>query len=146
MISFVPGFGTTTETRDYSFTDEQLKGGFYFYRLKQIDFDGTFEYSNIVEAEILPPAKFSLEQNFPNPFNPSTNIQYAIASKQFVSLKIFDLLGREIVALVNEEQPAGNYTIEFKPESSIKTLVSGVYLYQLKAGEFIQARKMILLK
>jgi hypothetical protein len=145
-IGFVDGNGTTTETKSYSFKDENLSSGTYQYRLKQIDFDGTFEYSNIVEAEILPPAKFSLEQNFPNPFNPSTSIQYSIASRQFVSLKIFDLLGREIVALVDEEQSAGNYTIEFKPESSIKNLVSGVYLYQLKAGEFTQTRKMILLK
>jgi len=145
-ITFVNGNGTKTEPQTYFYKDEKLSAGNYQYRLKQIDFNGTFEYSNIVEAEILPPAKFSLEQNYPNPFNPSTNIQYAIASKQFVSLKIFDLLGREIVALVNEEQPAGNYTIEFKPESSIKNLVSGAYLYQLKAGEFIQTRKMILLK
>ena len=145
-IGFVNGNGTTTETKSYSYIDENLSAGKYEYRLKQIDFDGTFEYSNIIEAEILPPAKFSLEQNYPNPFNPSTNIQYSLASKQFVSLKIFNSLGEGIAMLVNEEKPAGNHTIAFNPESSIKNLVSGVYIYQLKAGEFIQTKKMILLK
>jgi hypothetical protein len=145
-ISFVNGHGTTTEPQTYSYKDENLSEGKYQYRLKQVDFDGTFEYSNIVEVEILPPAKFSLEQNFPNPFNPSTSIHYSLASRQFVTLKIFNSLGEEIATLVNEVKPAGNHTIEFKPESSIKNLVSSVYLYQLKAGEFIQTRKMILLK
>ncbi len=146
IVSFINGHGTTTEIKSYSFKDENLSAGKYQYRLKQIDFDGTFEYSKIIEAEILPPLKFSLEQNYPNPFNPSTSIQYTIPSRQFVSLKIFNALGEEIATLVNEEKSAGNHTIEFKPESSIKNLVSGVYLYQLKAGEFIQTRKMILLK
>lgn len=146
IITFVNGSGTTTEPKSYSYKDENLSVGKYQYRLKQIDFDGTFEYSNIIEAEILAPLKFSLEQNYPNPFNPSTSIQYAIASKQFVTLKIFNSLGEEITTLVNEEKPAGNYTIEFNLESSIKNLVSGVYLYQLKAGDFVQTRKMILLK
>lgn len=145
-ITFVNGNGTTTESQTYFYKDENLTAGKYQYRLKQIDFDGTFEYSKIIEAEILPPLKFSLEQNYPNPFNPSTSIQYTMPSRQFVSLKIFNALGEEIATLVNEEKPAGNHTIEFKPESSIKNLVSGVYLYQLKAGEFIQTRKMILLK
>ena len=146
IVGFVNGNGTTTETKSYSYKDENLSAGKYQYRLKQIDFDGTFEYSNIIEAEILPPAIFSLEQNYPNPFNPSTKIQYAIPSRQFVSLKIFNSLGEEIATLVNEEKPAGNHTIEFKLESSINNLVSGVYLYQLKAGDFVQTRKMILLK
>jgi hypothetical protein len=145
-IGFVNGNGTTTEPQTYSFVDENLSTGKYQYRLKQIDFDGTYEYSNIIETEILTPVKFSLEQNYPNPFNPSTDIQYAIASKQFVSLKVFNSLGEEIATLVNEEKPAGNHTIEFKPESSIKNLVSGVYLYQLIVGNFIQTKKMILLK
>jgi hypothetical protein len=142
-IGFVDGNGTTTETKSYSFKDKNLTAGKYQYRLKQIDFDGTFEYSNIVEAEILPPAKFSLEQNYPNPFNPSTSIQYAIANRQFVSLKVFNSLGEEVETLVNEYQGAGNHSTFFIVNS---TLPSGVYYYQLKAGEFVQTRKMIILK
>jgi hypothetical protein len=143
IITFVYGNGTTTETKTYSYKDENISAGKYQYRLKQIDFDGTFEYSNIVEVEILPPAKFSLEQNYPNPFNPSTSIQYSLASKQFVSLKIFNSLGEEVETLVNEYQEAG---VHSKLYILNYTLPSGVYLYQLKAGEFIQTRKMVLLK
>jgi len=143
MIGFVNGHGTTTESQTYSFVDENISAGKYQYRLKQIDFDGTFEYSNIIEAEILPPAKFSLEQNFPNPFNPSTNIQYAIASKQFVSLKIFNTLGQEVETLVNEYQEAGVHSKLYIVNS---TLPSGVYLYQLSAGEYNEVKKMLLLK
>jgi hypothetical protein len=142
-ITFVNGNGTTTEPQIYFYRDENLSAGKYQYRIKQIDFDGTFEYSNIVEEEILPPSKFSLEQNYPNPFNPSTSIQYSLASKQFVSLKIFNSLGEEIETLVNENQEAGIHSKLYILNS---TLPSGVYLYQLKAGEFIQTRKMILLK
>ncbi|MFZ1520273.1 MAG: T9SS type A sorting domain-containing protein [Ignavibacteriaceae bacterium] len=141
-LGFVNGNGTTTETKSYSYNDENLSAGKYQYRLKQIDFDGTFEYSNIAEAEILPPARFSLEQNYPNPFNPSTSIQYAIASKQFVQLKVFDILGKEITTLVNEEKSAGNHKIEFNASN----LSSGIYYYKITAGEFVQTRKMILLK
>jgi hypothetical protein len=142
-IDFVNGHGTTTELQSYSFVDENLSAGKYQYRLKQIDFDGTFEYSNVVEAIILPPAKFSLEQNYPNPFNPSTSIQYAIASRQFVSLKIFNSLGEEVESLVNEYQEAGVHSILY---ISNLTLPSGVYYYQLKAGEFLRTKKMTILK
>ena len=88
------------------------------------------------------PESHELHQNFPNPFNPSTSIQYAISSRQFVSLKVYDILGNEIATLVNEEQPAGRYEVEF----NAATLPSGVYFYQLKAGEYTAVKKMILLK
>src|SRR5690606_33047567 len=91
-ISFVNGNGTTTESKSYSFTDENLEPGKHQYRLKQIDFDGSFEYSNIVEAEILPPAKFSLEQNYPNPFNPTTKISWQSPISSYQTLKVFDIL------------------------------------------------------
>ena len=149
--------GTTTEPQTYFYKDENLSAAKYQYRLKQIDFDGTFEYSDIVEVEILPPAKFSLEQNFPNPFNPVTTIKYSIPNVTLsgvegsrVQLKIFDVLGNEVAILVDEYKPAGKYEIEFNANK----LSSGVYYYQLKAGDpssgsgqsFIQTRKMILLK
>ncbi|MFZ1517423.1 MAG: two-component regulator propeller domain-containing protein [Ignavibacteriaceae bacterium] len=146
-IGFVNGKGTTTETQSYSFVDENLTAGKYRYRLKQIDFDGTFEYSNTIEVEINSPTKFSLEQNFPNPFNPNTNIQYAISSRQFVTLKVYDVLGKEIATLVNEEKPAGNYEVKFDvAQESFPANASGVYFYQLKAGEYIETKKMILMK
>ena len=108
-----------------------------------MDFDGTFEYSNTVDVEITLPTEFSLEQNYPNPFNPSTNIQYTISSRQFVTLKIFNSLGEEIETLVNEFQDAGVHSAFYILNS---TLPSGVYYYQLKAGSFVETKKMILLR
>jgi len=145
-IGFVPGFGTTTEPKSYAFTDENISSGFYSYRLKQVDFNGQYEYSEIIEVEVLSPNKFSLEQNYPNPFNPSTVIKYTISNKQFVTLKVYDVLGNEVATLVNEQLPAGEYEVEFKPESSMKNSASGVYFYKLIAGTFSETKKMILAK
>ena len=152
-IGFVTGHGTTTETQHYSFTDNDVKPGNYQYKLKQIDYDGTFEYSPIVEVEIPIVNKFSLSQNFPNPFNPVTKIKYQIPlsppllkgeseARGFVTLKVYDILGREVATLVNEEKPAGEYEVEFNAVN----LPSGIYFYQLKAGQFSETKKMILLK
>ena len=141
-IGFVDGHGTTTEPQSYSFSDENLFAGIYQYRLKQIDFDGTFEYSNTIEVEINPLSKFSLEQNYPNPFNPSTTIQYAIADRQFVTLKVFDVLGNEVATLVDEYKTAGNFEVEFDASK----LPSGVYFYRLQAGSFVETKKLTILK
>jgi agmatine/peptidylarginine deiminase len=141
-IGFVKGNGTTTEIHHYSFVEETVQPGNYQYRLKQIDFDGSFEYSNIIEAVVGAPTKFSLYQNYPNPFNPTTIIQYAIGSRQFVSLKVYDVLGNEIATLVNEEKQAGTYEIVFDGTG----LPSVVYFYTFKAGSFFDSKKMILLK
>jgi hypothetical protein len=146
VLGFVTGHGTTTEIQNYSFTDNNVSTGKYSYRLKQIDLDGTYEYSKTIEVEITSPLEFSLAQNYPNPFNPSTTIKYAISSKQLVQLKVFDILGREIVALVNEEQSAGNYEVEFKSSVGSLQLASGIYFYKLQTGSFVQTRKMILLR
>jgi hypothetical protein len=155
-IGFVEGKGTTTEIQSYSFTDKP-EPGIYKYRLKQIDFDGSFEYSQEIEAEAKAPNVFSLEQNFPNPFNPSTTIRYSIPNviasgakqSQMVTLKVYDILGNEVATLVNEEQTAGTYEVEFNTSSSfrlVRNLTSGIYFYQLKAGSFIETKKMIFLK
>jgi hypothetical protein len=141
-IGIVNGNGTTTETKSYSYIDENLSSGIYQYRLKQIDFDGSFEYSNIVEAEILPPAKFSLEQNYPNPFNPTTKISWQSPISSYQTLKVFDILGNEVETLVNEYRTAGKYEAEFNATK----LSSGIYYYQLKSGNFVGTKKMILLK
>jgi hypothetical protein len=143
-IGFVPGSGTTTEQRSYSFIDRDLEKGNYSYRLKQIDYDGTFEYSEEIEVEIslLAPVEYALEQNYPNPFNPVTTIKYNLPSKNLVTIKVYNLLGEELKTLVNEEKEAGSYEVEFNAVS----LVSGIYFYSIKAGDFTAVKKMILLK
>lgn len=141
-IGFVEGNGTTTETNYYSFEDKNIAPGKYFYRLKQVDFDGTYEYSGIVEAEINTPIEYSLSQNYPNPFNPSTTIEFQIPSDGFVSLKIYNTIGQEVSTLINENQPAGKYSVNF----SAAELPSGLYFYSLRSGEYNVTRKMLLLK
>jgi len=147
-IGFVPGFGTTTEPKAYSFIDENVTNGIYKYRLKQIDFDGSFEFSNEIEVVVdFTPKEFVLFQNYPNPFNPSTVITFEIPGQarndnMLVTLKVYDILGNEIVTLVNEEKQSGVYEVEFDASS----LASGMYLYKLQAGSFIQTKKMILTK
>lgn len=141
-IGFVNGQGTTTEPQTYSFSDNDLDAGNYQYRLKQMDFNGSFEYSEVEEVEIGIPNNFVLEQNFPNPFNPSTMIKYSLPINSYVILKIYDVLGNEIATLVNEEKPAGNYEIDFNASK----LSSGVYFYTLKVGSFVETKKMILLQ
>jgi hypothetical protein len=91
-------------------------------------------------------SEFTLEQNYPNPFNPTTNIGFRIADFGFVTLKVYDVLGNEIATLVSEEKPAGKYEVEFSPETIIKQPASGIYFYQLKSGNFVETKKMILLK
>jgi hypothetical protein len=152
IIAFVPGFGTTTEPKAYSFIDDlSITPNLTLrYRLKQIDFNGSYTYSNILEVEIAAPNVFSLEQNYPNPFNPSTKIKFTIPSviasetkqSQLVTLKVYDILGNEIATLVNEEKSAGSYEVEFNASN----LPSGIYFYQLKAGQYSETKKMILLK
>jgi hypothetical protein len=139
-IGFVDGNGTTTEQKEYSFTDEKIEEGSYLYRLKQIDLDGSFIYSQEIEADVLSPNIFELSQNFPNPFNPVTTIKYQLADDGFVSLKVFDVLGSEIKTLVNEFKNAGYYEIEFNASN----IPSGVYFYKIQSGNFNAVKKMIL--
>ena len=141
-IGFVPGSGTTTNLRSYSYVDEKVSSGNYSYRLKQIDFSGQYEYSDIIEIEVSSPTEYSLEQNYPNPFNPRTTISYSIKEKGFVTLKVFDILGNAVSVIVNEEKEAGNYKVDFEAT----TFASGIYFYSLKAGEILLTKKMVLLK
>jgi WD40 repeat protein len=141
-IGFVEGKGTTSETNHYSFEDKNLSSGIYKYRLKQLDFDGTYEYSGIVEVEVIIPAAFSLSQNYPNPFNPSTTIEFQIPSDGFVSLKIYNSIGQDVTTLLNKHQSAGSYSITFSADE----LPSGLYFYTLRSGEFSSTKKMLLLK
>ena len=145
-IHFTPGRGTIVSYSSYEFTDilpEEIEISSIKYRLRQVDFDGSFTFSDIVEIQLnLLPNKFQLEQNYPNPFNPTTIIHYTVGSRQFLTLKIYDLLGREIQTLVDEEKSAGFYKAEFDGSS----FPSGVYFYQLRAGDFVATKKMILMK
>jgi hypothetical protein len=142
-IGFVEGNGTTTERSNFSFVDENPGYGKIQYRLKQIDFDGTFKYYGVVEVDANIPTEFSLAQNYPNPFNPVTTIKYSIPSwGEVVSLKVYDILGNEVATLVNEIQPAGNYEVKFNASN----LSSGVYLYKLNVGSFVKTKKLILMK
>ncbi|QQS35730.1 MAG: T9SS type A sorting domain-containing protein [Ignavibacteriales bacterium] len=130
-ISFVPGFGTTTENKSYIYKDENVQPGNYVYRLKQTDFDGTFEYSPEVEAEVKAPAAFGLEQNYPNPFNPSTTISWQLAVQSRVTIKLFNSLGQEISTLVDEVQEADKHSLQFNAGSD---LPSGIYFYRIDAS------------
>ena len=146
-IAFVNGHGTTTEVQAYSYTDRNVNTGSYSYRLKQVDFDGTFEYSDVVNVEVTVPAVFALEQNYPNPFNPSTMIEFKLKVDSKVSLKVFNVLGQEVTNLVNANLVAGSHQVNFNASS----LNTGVYMYRLEAAgidgtNFVDVKKMILTK
>ena len=142
-IGSVTGFGTTTEPKSYSFKDENVTSEKYSYRLKQIDFDGTFEYSNVIEVEVdFTPKEYTLYQNYPNPFNPSTTISFSIPEGSFVTLKIYDMLGREVAILISEELSAGTYSQQWNAVG----LAGGIYFYSLQAGSFVETMKLVLLK
>jgi len=141
-------------TTTYITVDESIQVIIDFYNLihhsefleRVLIHFGLEEPNSIIDGTANQPNAFYLHQNYPNPFNPSTRIQYAVSSRQFVSLKVYDVLGNEIATLVNEEKPAGSYEVEFNPVSSILNPASGIYFYQFRAGSFIQTKKMILLK
>jgi hypothetical protein len=146
-ISFIEGKGTTTEVNVYSYSDRDLPSGTYLYRLKQIDFDGSFTYSFEVEVNIGFPTVFSLEQNYPNPFNPVTIIKYSLPKDGNVKLGIYNILGEEVNILSNGIQKAGSYQIEWKGvDRNNDILPAGVYFYRLEAGDFVDVKKMIFLK
>lgn len=148
-VGFVNGNGTTTQQHSYSYTDKSAANGKNVYRLKQVDFDGSFQYSEVVEVVWLSSDAYMLEQNYPNPFNPSTVIRYSVPSVMLsegknlkVQLKVYDVIGTEIAILVDEHKPAGIYEVEFTASS----LSSGIYFYQLNAGNVTEIKKMILLR
>ncbi len=143
-IGEVIAAGNSNSPKDYSFADSKLTSGKYQYRLKMIDGDGSYQYSNIAEVEISLPAEFSLSQNYPNPFNPSTTISYQLAANSFVTLKVYDILGNEIATLVNEQQETGFYSLPFT--TSERQLANGMYIYKIQAGNFTQTKKMLLIK
>jgi hypothetical protein len=142
-IGFVEGAGTTNAPKKYSYSDRNIPEGKYSYRLKQIDRDGKFEYSQTVEVTAaIAPKVFALEQNFPNPFNPSTVISYQLPISSQVSLKVYDAIGREVTTLVNETKEAGYYSVTF----DAKNLSTGIYFVRLQSGDKVQLKKMQLVR
>ena len=142
-VGFVAGNGTTNEAKNYSFTDRGLASGSYNYRLKQIDFNGNYTYYTLSSEVVIGlPEKFDLAQNYPNPFNPVTKINYALPKQGLVSMKVYDILGKEVATLVNEVKNAGNYSVEFNASH----LSSGIYFYKISVNGFSEVKKMTLIK
>ncbi|MBZ0198577.1 MAG: T9SS type A sorting domain-containing protein [Ignavibacteriaceae bacterium] len=145
-VGSVDGSGTTSLKHNYSFTDFVAHFGTYVYRLKQIDYDGSYKYSPEIEvAAGLKPESYLLNQNYPNPFNPVTTISYELPEASLVSLKLYDILGREVAQLINDFREAGRHQVTFN-SAAVDGLTSGVYFYKIEAGSFTAVKKMQLLK
>lgn len=153
-IAFESGEGTTTNPVHYEYIDYNLQSAVYDYRLKQIDTNGSFEYSNIVMAVVGLPQTFALSQNYPNPFNPVTEIQYELpfqaddmVKQNMTILKIYNLLGKEVKTLVDKEQEPGFYTASWDGrDNSGYQSPSGVYFYRLVSASFVATKKMVLVR
>ncbi|HKB84523.1 MAG TPA: M14 family zinc carboxypeptidase [Ignavibacteriaceae bacterium] len=145
-IGFIQGNGTTTEISRYNFNDNSPLQGKSIYRLKQIDFNGTFRVYGPIEVDYRGVTEYALSQNYPNPFNPSTIIKYAMPQAGNVEIKIYNLLGAEVATLVNEYKEAGKYSVEFSTENLAAKIGSGVYFYSIKTGSYVKTRKMMLLR
>jgi len=141
-IGFVKGNGTTTEVNRYAYIDNNVDAGIYYYRLKQIDYSGAYEYSPEIEVDFNPVYQFSLEQNYPNPFNPATKIKFSIVENSQVKLAVYNLLGEVVRTLINQPMSVGNYEVDFDASG----LPSGMYIYKLEAGSNTIAKKMMLMK
>ncbi len=145
-ISFVEGSGNSNSSKAYSFEDKNPIGGTKFnYRLKQIDIDGTFEYSDMVEIEVLP-AEYELFQNYPNPFNPSTKIKFSLPEDAKVAVDIYNMLGQRVMTLFNKNMKAGYHQVLFDTQTAGHQLASGVYIYTISTKNFSSVKKMVLLK
>lgn len=141
-IGFVEGHGNSNSPKNYSFSDSEALEGTVQYRLKQIDIDGNFEYSDVVEIALSLPTEYNLAQNYPNPFNPTTKIEFSLPSENNVEIRIYNLLGSEITTLLNEKKKAGNHFVVFNGSY----FSSGVYFYKIVSGNFSAIRKLTLLK
>lgn len=146
-IGFVPGHGTTTETKSYGFTDQSVTSGTHYYRLKQIDYDGSFSYSSVVKADIPIPTEFTFEQNYPNPFNPSTTIQFSLPVDANTVITVYNLVGEKVAEIINGDFSAGTHKVTFDASN----LSNGTYFYRIDAAGgngniFSGVKKMVLLK
>lgn len=142
MIGFVEGNGSTTEPEVYAYNYKSQTSGKQFFQLKQMDYNGSFDFSNIVEINSIAPERFVLEQNYPNPFNPSTIINFSIPVETQVALEIFDVIGNSVATLIDENLLAGNHVVTFDASK----LSSGIYFYKLTTQYFSTLKKMLLVK
>jgi hypothetical protein len=141
-VGFVNGNGNSNSPKTYSYSDNNPSGGSKFlYRLKQIDNDGQFEYSDAIEVEIVP-KEFALYQNYPNPFNPTTKINYSVPFDSRVAISIYSITGEFVTELVNDNVETGSYSVDFDGSN----LASGMYIYKMAAGSFVKTYKMMLMK
>ena len=144
--SFIQGAGTSSSGQTYSFVDKTVKAGRHFYKLEQVDNDGTSRFSSVAEVEVML-KEFSLSQNYPNPFNPATTIIYDLPQELDVTLKVFNTLGQEVRTLVNERKKPGSYTVVWDGKDNRgSSLSSGIHISRLLAGVWVEVRKMVLLK
>ena len=142
-VGFVDGHGTSTEPQIYNFTDAGLASGVYNYRIKQVDFDGSYHYYNLKkEVEIGAPDSYDLSQNYPNPFNPTTKIKYSVPADGFVNISVYNVLGEKVTDIVNSIQKAGRYEVTFDATN----IASGMYIYRMESGNFVSVKKMMILK
>jgi len=142
-IATINGAGTSTEPRNYSYTDNSVQSNTkYYYRLRQNDFDGKFSFSQIIEVDISAPKDFNLHQNYPNPFNPSTNISFTLPNSSFVKLTIYNHIGEKVDELVNQTLNAGSYIYNWNAKNN----ASGIYVAELQADGYKASIKMMLVK
>ena len=141
-VGFVKGAGTTTEQKEYAYTDKNLSNGLYSYRLKQIDYNGLYEYSDVIEVDVRSLNDYSLEQNYPNPFNPTTKIGYVLSEKTNVKIVVMNTIGEQIAVLVNQTQEQGYHQLDFNASN----LPSGIYFYSLQTKNYSDTKKMLLLR
>ena len=145
QIGFVEGSGTSSDAHSYTFVDASLPNGadMLLYRLKQVDFDGTFSYSDPIEVQPAVPSVAVLNPNYPNPFNPTTTLSFALPAESQVNLAIYDTSGRLVDTLIDSVMPAGIHTVTY--EAAIG-LASGTYIYRIETPQLTRSGKMLLLK
>jgi hypothetical protein len=141
-IGFVHAKGNSNSMSSYSFKDALDKPGKYYYRLKLIDNNGQYDYSNIMTIEFISPLRYELAQNYPNPFNPTTTIRFDVPNSSQITLKVYDILGKEIATLVDEKKEPGSYQVQFGRGN----ISSGIYIYQMHSNNYVQTRKMVIVK
>ena len=142
LLGFVDGHGNTNSPKEYEFIDDNVLSGIYSYRLKQVDNDGTYEFSKVIEIDVDAPLGYKLSQNYPNPFNPTTTINFNLPESEVVKIVVYDILGTAVKTLVDEFKEAGIHTINFNASE----FASGTYIYRIETSNYIDIKKMLLIK